>query len=109
MRIGVSTLVRNEFSPEIKTKFVVSAIRECLENFQLQADLGKWYKIRIDYHKTRFSELEDQIYVVLDFDEISEERIVIKTLEQTCLVPTKSTWQKLKNCYRYLTQRTKDD
>ena len=105
MRIGNSVLVRNAFPPEIQKEAVDIAITQMLNEFQHYSRFGKWYKLRIDYCRERDCDEYHRVNVIMDFDEIPEERVVIKSPEQICLAPTKSKWQKLKNCYRYLTRK----
>lgn len=102
MRIGKSTLIRNMFPSEIKDECVDRAINEMLFECKHYCRLGAWYKVRIDRRDEIDSAEYSRVDLIMDFDEITEERVVIKTQEQICLVPTKSKWQKLKNCYKYL-------
>lgn len=107
MKIGKRFKIPNDCPTGISDEIITNQTRSILVSLVSYVVPDRYYKIRLGKEKT-FSPLDDSTayYLTLEYDQVPEKIAVYRSPEELNLVPETSTLNKLKNCIKYLRDKT---
>ena len=92
---------------EVVTHIEKVQTKELMEAMIPELKKDKWYAIRLsEYHDHLYEGDYIQKRMVMEFKPCQEQTIVYKSSEQINFTPTKSLKDKLKNCIRYMRDKS---
>lgn len=105
--------IRRRIPHEVYSEELVKYVREDLiRQILLRATtdmrLGIWYKIKYEESQEKSFEDDVELIINLEYGTIPERAVVYRSPESQFLPPVKSFKQKLKNCVKYLRDKTGD-
>lgn len=101
-KIAITRCIYNDlWEEEIKDKAMMQLGAEIVKNLYA----GAWYRVKLNTSEERIGDVKDFL-AEMEYETIQENVIVCKPPEKLFLQPEKTIWKKLKNCWRYLQDKT---
>lgn len=106
-RLRIMRVIPRELVSEDTVRHVgEDMIRQIFLRATLDMRPGIWYKIKFEESREKAYADDVELRIELAYDIIPERAVVYKAPEEILLPPEKSFRQKLKNCVRYLRDKT---
>ena len=107
MKIGKRFEIPNDCPTGISDEIITNQTRSILVSLVSYVIPDKYYKIRLKTEKLYKPLTDSKEYrLTLEYDQVPEKIAVYRSPEELNLVPETSTLNKLKNCIRYLRDKT---
>jgi len=103
--ISKSYLSKYEYTPEISEDVVCHLFADISQKLIKEIEFDSWYRIKFSTNFRREYDC-DVMTCRVAFERIPERAVVFKAPEEFLLPPEKSFRQKLKNCVKYLRDKT---
>ena len=107
MKIGKRFEIPNDCPMGISDEIITNQTRSIFVSLVSYVISDRYYKIRLGKEKTYSPLTDSTVYkITLEYNQVPEKIAVYRSPEELNLVPETSTLNKLKNCIRYLRDKT---